>query len=107
MAGPAGTRPRRRAGRSRRGRSWGWRWPWVHSVTAPRGRIDVCFIHRAERLLQRIRWVPVDEGIARTAGEFGGPVKTYPSDDGKAAFASLERGEDLLDGLNRAVAELG
>jgi predicted DNA-binding protein with PD1-like motif len=34
-------------------------------------------------------------------------VKTYPSDDGNAAFVSLERGEDLLDGLNRAVAELG
>jgi predicted DNA-binding protein with PD1-like motif len=34
-------------------------------------------------------------------------VKTYPSDDGKAAFVSLERGEDLLDGLNRAVQELG
>jgi len=34
-------------------------------------------------------------------------VKTYPSDDRSAAFVSLERGEDLLDGLNRAVAELG
>ena len=34
-------------------------------------------------------------------------MKTYPSDDGKAAFVSLERGEDLLDGLNRAVRELG
>jgi uncharacterized protein len=34
-------------------------------------------------------------------------VKTYPSEDGAAAFISLERGEDLLDGLNRAVAELG
>lgn len=34
-------------------------------------------------------------------------MKTYPSDDGNAAFVSLERGEDLLDGLNRAVAELG
>jgi predicted DNA-binding protein with PD1-like motif len=34
-------------------------------------------------------------------------VKTYPSDDGNAAFVSLERGEDLLDGLNRAVAEVG
>ena len=34
-------------------------------------------------------------------------MKTYPSDDGKAAFVSLERGEDLLDGLNRAVQELG
>src|SRR5438105_11177482 len=37
----------------------------------------------------------------------GAAVKTYPSDDGRAAFVSLERGEDLLDGLNRAVAELG
>ncbi len=34
-------------------------------------------------------------------------MRTYPSNDGKAAFVSLERGEDLLDGLNRAVAELG
>ena len=34
-------------------------------------------------------------------------MKTYPSNDGGAAFVSLERGEDLLDGLNRAVAELG
>ena len=34
-------------------------------------------------------------------------MKTYPSDDGKAAFVSLERGEDLLGGLNRAVQELG
>jgi predicted DNA-binding protein with PD1-like motif len=34
-------------------------------------------------------------------------VKTYPSDDGKAAFVSLERGEDLLDGLNAAIPELG
>lgn len=34
-------------------------------------------------------------------------MKTYPSDDGAAAFVSLERGEDLLDGLNRAVSELG
>jgi uncharacterized protein len=34
-------------------------------------------------------------------------VKSYPSDDGKAAFVSLERGEDLLDGLNRAVQKLG
>ncbi|HEX8100025.1 MAG TPA: PPC domain-containing DNA-binding protein [Actinomycetota bacterium] len=34
-------------------------------------------------------------------------MKTYPSNDGSAAFVSLERGEDLLDGLNRAVAELG
>jgi uncharacterized protein len=34
-------------------------------------------------------------------------LKTYPSDDGRAAFVSLARGEDLLDGLNQAVAALG
>jgi predicted DNA-binding protein with PD1-like motif len=34
-------------------------------------------------------------------------MKTYTSLDGAAAFVSLERGEDLLDGLSRAVAELG
>jgi len=34
-------------------------------------------------------------------------VKTYPSDDGKASFVSLARGEDLLEGLNAAVSELG
>jgi predicted DNA-binding protein with PD1-like motif len=34
-------------------------------------------------------------------------VKTYPSDDGKAAFVSLERGENLLEGLNAAVEALG
>lgn len=34
-------------------------------------------------------------------------MRTYPSEDRKAAFVSLERGEDLLDGLNRAVADLG
>jgi predicted DNA-binding protein with PD1-like motif len=34
-------------------------------------------------------------------------MKTYPSNDGRAAFVSLERGEDLLDGLNRAVESLG
>jgi predicted DNA-binding protein with PD1-like motif len=34
-------------------------------------------------------------------------MKTYPSDDGKASFVSLARGEDLLEGLNQAVAELG
>ncbi len=34
-------------------------------------------------------------------------MKTYPSDDGAAAFVSLERGEDLLEGLNAAVRELG
>lgn len=34
-------------------------------------------------------------------------MKTYPSDDGAAAFISLARGEDLLEGLDAAVAELG
>ena len=34
-------------------------------------------------------------------------MKLYPSDDRSASFVSLERGEDLLDGLDRAVAELG
>ena len=34
-------------------------------------------------------------------------MKTYPSDDGAAAFISLERGEDLMEGLNAAIAELG
>jgi predicted DNA-binding protein with PD1-like motif len=34
-------------------------------------------------------------------------MRTYPSDDARAAFVSLARGEDVLDGLNRAVAELG
>jgi predicted DNA-binding protein with PD1-like motif len=34
-------------------------------------------------------------------------MKTYPSEDGSAAFVGLERGEDVLEGLNRAVAELG
>jgi predicted DNA-binding protein with PD1-like motif len=34
-------------------------------------------------------------------------MKTYPSDDGAAAFVSLARGEDLLEALNRAVADLG
>ena len=34
-------------------------------------------------------------------------MKTFPSDDGKAAFVSLRRGEDLLEGLNAAVRELG
>jgi uncharacterized protein len=33
-------------------------------------------------------------------------VKTYRSDDGSASFVSLQRGEDLLDGLNRAVVDL-
>lgn len=34
-------------------------------------------------------------------------MKTYPSDDRGASFVGLEPGEDLLEGLNRAVAELG
>jgi predicted DNA-binding protein with PD1-like motif len=34
-------------------------------------------------------------------------VKIYPSDDGHAAFVSLEPGEDLLEGLNQALGELG
>ena len=34
-------------------------------------------------------------------------MKTYPSDDGRAAFVSLARGEDLLEGLNEAVNALG
>ena len=34
-------------------------------------------------------------------------MRTYPSDDGKASFISLERGEDLMEGLNRAVEALG
>jgi uncharacterized protein len=34
-------------------------------------------------------------------------LKIYPSDDRAAAFVGLEQGEDLLDGLNRAVADLG
>jgi uncharacterized protein len=34
-------------------------------------------------------------------------MKTYRSDDGHAAFVTLSRGEDVLDGLERAVAELG
>ncbi|HJP65756.1 MAG TPA: PPC domain-containing DNA-binding protein [Actinomycetota bacterium] len=34
-------------------------------------------------------------------------MKTYPSDEGNAAFVSLARGEDLLEGLGAAVAELG
>ena len=31
----------------------------------------------------------------------------YPSDDGKAAFVRLERGSDMLQGLNEAAAKLG
>ena len=34
-------------------------------------------------------------------------MKTYPSSDGGAASVSLERGEELLDGLSEAVEELG
>jgi predicted DNA-binding protein with PD1-like motif len=34
-------------------------------------------------------------------------MRVYPSDDGNAAFVSLERGEDLLEGLNAAVGQLG
>ena len=34
-------------------------------------------------------------------------MKAYPSEDGQAAFVSLARGEDLLEGLSRAVGELG
>jgi uncharacterized protein len=34
-------------------------------------------------------------------------MKLYPSDDRAAAFASLARGEDLLEGLNAAVRDLG
>jgi predicted DNA-binding protein with PD1-like motif len=34
-------------------------------------------------------------------------MRTYPSKDGAAAFISLARGEDLLEGLNSAIAELG
>lgn len=33
-------------------------------------------------------------------------MKLYPSDDGNAAFVSLDRGEDLLEGLNRALEQL-
>jgi uncharacterized protein len=46
-------------------------------------------------------------GESPTDEETEVPVKTYPADDGKAAFVSLARGEDLLDGLNRAVEALG
>ena len=34
-------------------------------------------------------------------------MKTYPSEDGAAAFVSLARGEDLLAGLGDAIAVLG
>ena len=34
-------------------------------------------------------------------------MRTYPSDDGAAAFVSLARGEDLLVGLGDAIGALG
>jgi uncharacterized protein len=34
-------------------------------------------------------------------------MKLYPSEDRSASFVSLERGEDLLEGLDQAVKELG
>jgi uncharacterized protein len=34
-------------------------------------------------------------------------MKIYPSDDGNAAFVSLARGEDLVEGLNKAITDLG
>ncbi|MBI4260115.1 MAG: DNA-binding protein [Actinobacteria bacterium] len=34
-------------------------------------------------------------------------MRIYPSDDGSAAFVRLERGDDLLERLNAAAAELG
>jgi uncharacterized protein len=34
-------------------------------------------------------------------------VRFFPSDDGRAAFVRLERGEDLLRSLNEAAAHLG
>lgn len=34
-------------------------------------------------------------------------MRVYPSSDGAAAFVRFERGDDLLDGLNAAAAELG
>ncbi len=34
-------------------------------------------------------------------------MRLYPSDDRSASFVSLDRGEDLLDGLSQAVKELG
>ncbi|MFL5798839.1 MAG: PPC domain-containing DNA-binding protein [Actinomycetota bacterium] len=33
-------------------------------------------------------------------------MRIYPSDDGRAAFVRLERGDDLLERLNAAAAEL-
>jgi len=34
-------------------------------------------------------------------------VEVYPSDDGNAAFVRLDRGTDMLQGLNEAAAKLG
>ncbi len=34
-------------------------------------------------------------------------MNVYPSDDGKAVFVRLERGSDMLGGLNEAAAKLG
>jgi predicted DNA-binding protein with PD1-like motif len=34
-------------------------------------------------------------------------MEIYPSDDGKAAFVRLDRGADMLQGLNEAAAKLG
>jgi uncharacterized protein len=34
-------------------------------------------------------------------------MELYPSDDGKAAFVRLDRGTDMLQGLNEAAAKLG
>jgi len=34
-------------------------------------------------------------------------VEIYPSDDGNAAFVRLDRGSDMLQGLNEAAAKLG
>jgi predicted DNA-binding protein with PD1-like motif len=34
-------------------------------------------------------------------------VQIYPSEDKKAAFVRIERGADLLEGLNEAASELG
>jgi predicted DNA-binding protein with PD1-like motif len=40
-------------------------------------------------------------------GTKGAVVEIYPSEDGKAAFVRLERGADMLQGLNEAAAKLG
>ena len=34
-------------------------------------------------------------------------MEVYPSDDGNAAFVRLDRGTDMLQGLNEAAAKLG